>query len=60
MNAKQIADIIAYAPQQVEQAMHTAIPCKAAVIASCDLLEKSYFCSITNSSISSLSAFEQL
>lgn len=46
MNAKQIADIIAYAPQQVEQAMHTATPRKAAVIVSCDLLERSDFCSI--------------
>ena len=33
MNAKQIADIIARAPQQVEQAMRSEIPRKAAVIA---------------------------
>ena len=51
MSAKQIADIIAYAPQQVEQAMRTTIPHKSAVIATCDLLEKSHFCSIANNSM---------
>jgi hypothetical protein len=42
---------IAKAPQQMEKTMRTAIPCKAAVIASCGLLEKSYFCSIAHNSI---------
>ena len=46
MSAKQLADTSPTPHKQVEKAMRTTIPRKAAVIASCDLLEKSYFFSI--------------
>ena len=48
MSAKQLADTSPTPHKQVEKAMRTTIPLKSAVIATCDLLEKSYFCSIAN------------